>query len=212
LDPKEIEKVTATAEFTLGLLLSLVRKISFITPGRSNDRDAYRGMQLSGKKIGVFGGRGRLGKKMIEYSKALGMKTISYDTNSKPEIKREILGTCDIITIHLPLNKTTTDFISFVDFDLMMEKQSYLINTSRPQIVNKQALINALDLEQIRGAAMDFFDYECKNKLDPELKPYIKKNLLMTPHLGGNTYESINYTAKVVLDKLLVHLSKEGSK
>lgn len=201
LDSREIQNVSATAEFTLTLLLSLVRKIPFIDPQSPADRIAYRGMQLNGKKLGIFG-FGRLGKWMSKYAEALNMSWQSFDKNDSQEKKTEILETSDVITVHLPLREETIDFFGTSEF-LQMRKQPYLINTSRPQIINKAALINALETGQITGAAMDFINYDASFNWDPELKLLTKKNLLTTPHIAGNTYDSIEYTSMCVISKLI---------
>lgn len=205
LDPKEIEAVSATAEFTLALLLSITRKIPFINPDSVGDRAAYRGMQLRGKKIGIFG-MGRLGRKMAGYAEALDMEYAGYDSKSTAEDKAEILKTCDIISIHLPLREDTVDFINVSEFEVM-ERKPFIINTSRPQIINKKALINALGQDSISGLAMDFINYDGSNEWDNELKKYYGERLLMTPHIAGNTSESIAYTARVVVDKFISRLN-----
>lgn len=208
LDPREIEGVTATAEFTLTLMLALVRKIAFIDPERPDDRTGYRGMQLRGRRLGIFG-MGRLGKRMARYAEALEMAWTGFDRGDPPEKKRDILETSDIITIHLPLRDETVDFFGPAEFE-RMERRPYLVNTSRPQIVNKPALIHALRTERIRGAAMDFINYDASFRWDPDLREFMGKNLLATPHIGGNTHESVAFTAQVVVDNLLRKLDLEN--
>jgi len=208
LKPGDIEQVSATAEFTLALLLSIVRKIPFIDPERVSDREIYRGVQLRGKTIGIFG-MGRLGKKMARYAEALEMKAIGYDRRSTIEDKIRILEASDIISIHLPLKEDTVDFINFNDFEIM-KRRPFIINTSRPQLINKAALISALDNNLISGLAMDFINYDGTHLWDSELKKYIGERLLLTPHIAGNTYESIAYTSGVVVNKLISILSEES--
>jgi D-3-phosphoglycerate dehydrogenase len=209
LDPSEILEVSATAEFTLALLLSLVRKIPFIEDDNVGDRLAYRGTQLRGKKLGIFG-MGRLGRKMARYAEALEMAWMGYDRDSQAEEKIEILKTCDVITLHLPLNKDTVDFIGQREFELM-KKNPYLINTSRPHLINKAALFKALDNSLVAGVAMDFINYDASNEWDMDLKKYRGEKLLLTPHIGGNTHESVNFTAQVVVDKFISVIRNEWS-
>lgn len=209
LQPADIEEVSATAEFTLALLLALVRKISFINDKiPPNWTLEYRGVQLRDKKIGIFG-FGRLGKKMARYAQALEMEVSGYDKHSTPEDKNNLLKTSDVITIHLPLNNGTVDFIDTKEFELMKRKP-FIVNTSRPQIVNKKALIQALETKQISGAAMDFFNYDGSNHRDPELQRLCEKNVLLTPHIAGNTHESVQFTAEVVTSKLIRHFRESG--
>lgn len=201
LDPAEIEHVTATAEFSLALLLSLVRKIPFINADNVADRKEYRGTQLSGLHLGIIG-LGRLGRKMARFAEALDMKWSSFDKDSTKVERIKLLRESDLISIHIPLLDNTIDLISFDEF-AMMERQPYLINSSRPQIINKLALLDALDRDLIKGLAMDFINYDASSEWDPELSKYHGNKLLLTPHIGGNTHESVAYTAEVVLAKWL---------
>jgi phosphoglycerate dehydrogenase-like enzyme len=200
LDPAEILEVTATAEFTLALLLSLVRKIPFVDPHAGLGRRDYRGTQLRGKTLGIFG-MGRLGSRMARYAEALEMACLGYDLGSTPADKRRLLNESDIISVHLPLRPETVDFLSGPEFELMARKP-YLINTSRPQIVNQPALVHALESRRISGAAMDFQNYDGGNRWDEALMRYRSDRLIMTPHIAGNTHESIAFTSKVVVNKL----------
>lgn len=199
LSPGEITHISATAEFSLALLLSLVRKIPFIDPNVTTDRQIYRGMQLRGKRIGIFG-FGRLGKKMARYAEALDMEWVSFDKNDTEKHKKSLLETSDIISIHLPLCKDTVDFFDTQEFSTMLKKP-FIINTSRPQLINKKALINSLNNNTISGLAMDFISYNADNKWDADLRKYSGSKLLLTPHIAGNTYESVSEASEVVVDK-----------
>jgi D-3-phosphoglycerate dehydrogenase len=210
LEPGEIERVSATAEFTLGLLLSVARKIPFVDPERVGDRLVYRGVQLRGRRLGIFG-MGRLGRKMARYAEALDMSWQGYDREDGDEEKREILKSCDVITLHLPLSPETIGFIGWKEFDLM-GRRPFLLNTSRPQLVEKRALVDALERSRIAGAAMDFINYDGSDVCDPCLRKYMGEKLLMTPHIAGNTYESVQYTARVVVDKLIRKFRKDSQR
>lgn len=201
LDPEEILAVSATAEFSLALLLSLVRKIPFVDQNNTIDRQIYTGIQLKGKKIGIFG-YGRLGRKMAVYVDALEMRWSSFDKDDSPETKTELLNTCDVISIHMPLSDSTIDFFSYAEFN-QMHKKPYIVNTSRPQLINKKALVEAIESDKISGVAMDFISYDADNQWDGELRKYSRDKMLLTPHIAGNTYDSIKYTAKVVVEKFL---------
>ena len=201
LEPQEILEVSATAEFSLALLLSLVRKIPFIDQEKTTDREIYRGIQLKGKKMGIFG-FGRLGQKMASYADALEINWTSFDKGDSLELKNRLLNSCDIISIHLPLLDSTKDFFSFDEFR-QMHKKPYIINTARPQLINKAALIEAVKSDVISGLAMDFISYEADNEWDRELQKYSGDKLLLTPHIAGNTHDSIKYTSKVVVEKFI---------
>jgi len=207
LDPREIEEVSATAEFTLGLLLSLVRKIPFVVERRSSDRRMSRGVQLRGKTMGIFG-MGRLGKRMARYAEALDMSWMGYDLEHTEVDKHAILERCDVLTLHLPLTRETAGFIGQPEFE-RMARRPFLINTSRPQLIDKQALIDALERSLVAGVAMDFVNYDGTNVWDPSLEEYMGERLLMTPHIAGNTYESVSHTARIVVEKLMKRVSRD---
>jgi D-3-phosphoglycerate dehydrogenase / 2-oxoglutarate reductase len=199
LNPLEIEEVSATAEFTLALMLSLVRKIPFIDPTQVADRKIYRGTQLRGLQLGIIG-LGRLGRRMARYAEALDMKWTSFDKDSTPVERERLFRESDLISIHIPLRDETVGFIGFDEF-AMMEKKPYVINSSRPQILEKEALMDALDRDLIKGLAMDFINYDASSEWDLDLKKYVGDKLLLTPHIGGNTKESVTFTANIVLNK-----------
>ena len=206
LNSKEIKNISATAEFTLALMLSLVRKIPFINQKNLDDRLEYRGMQLQGKNLGIIG-YGRIGRYLSAYAKALKMNCITFDKKNDNKRKIKVFNESDIISIHLPLNANTVNFLRKDDF-YQMKKKPYIINTSRPQIINKKSLIYAIENNLISGAAMDFLNYNADFKYDKELKKYIDKKLFMTPHIAGNTHDSVNYTANIVINKLAKAITK----
>ncbi len=199
LDPTEIEEVSATAEFSLALMLALVRKIPFIQRNQVSDRKIYRGTQLRGLQLGIIG-LGRLGRRMARYAEALDMKWTSFDKDSSLAEREELYRKSDLISVHIPLRDETVGFIGFNEF-AMMERKPYLINSSRPQIIAKEALLDALERNLIKGFAMDFINYDASSHWDPDLEKYVGERLLLTPHIGGNTNESVAYTAEVVLSK-----------
>lgn len=208
LDPKDIGDVSATAEFTLGLILSLVRKFpNCFNKNKIYNRSELRGIQLSDHTIGIFG-CGRIGKKLVKYCEALGMEILTFDKHNSEEMKNIILEQSNIISIHLPLNEETVDFISYKEFS-KMKNRPCLINTSRAQIVNKSALLHALDNDIISGVSMDFINYDYSDKYDEELSRYSTDKVLLTPHIAGNTFDSIEYTANVVVDKLFKTIEKD---
>jgi len=203
LKPNEIMSVSATAEHTMALMLALIRKIPQVRYLIGDSRASYRGTELKGKTLGIFG-LGRIGSLVKGYCEAFGMNVLHYDIGSSKETKQKILSECDIVTIHLPLNKATTDFIGVNEVTIMGSgKRPYLINTSRPQIINKDALLYGLKYKMVSGVALDFINYDYTNVTDVDFIKFIPYNLVLTPHIGGNTYESIEITSKAVVDKFV---------
>jgi D-3-phosphoglycerate dehydrogenase len=102
-----------------------------------------------------------------------------------PIEKNEGLCIADFVTIHLPLNKSTRDFISFKELN-SMKKNSILVNTSRGGIVNENDLYQALNTKIIKSAGMDVFE----NEPPPSKHPFFDlDNILLTPHNAALTYE-----------------------
>ena len=211
-----LKNISATSEHTIGLILSLLRNI----PDASNsvkeniwDRNLFKGKEISGKVFGVLG-YGRIGTKVARYAKAFGANVIVYDVK-KPTCEEkditveatidELIQKCDILSIHLPFNKSTANLTDKYKIS-KMKKTSIIINTSRGEIINEVDLIEALESSRIAGAALDVIANEHINPITQShpLIEYAKNhnNLIMTPHIGGATYESM-YKTEVFMAKKL---------
>ncbi len=211
-----LKNVRATAEHTIALTLALLRKIHpAITDVQSGNwnRDAYRGNELFNKKVGILG-YGRLGKIVAKYFHAFDCDIFYFDVEEKIAdsycVKlnsiESLFENCDIVSIHIPLNYSTKGII---DKNLLfkMATNAILVNTSRGAIVNDKDLLDALVSNKIKGAALDVLEGE-PNILNSELVKYSKSNsnLIITPHIGGNTYESFAKTEKFLADKLVLNI------
>ena len=155
--------------------------------------------------------RSSLGKITSRIASGFGMKIIGYDPivrkvkNVKNVDFQDIFRFSDIITIHIHLNQLTENLVDREQFNLM-KKNSILINTSRGKLVNQDALIDALKNKQIGGACLDVIDGEWNTKkqlLSHPLIKYSKKNnnLIITPHIGGSTEESISLARIFMIKK-----------
>ncbi len=215
-----LNSICATAEHTMGLLLSLSRNIpqAFINVRSCEwDRDSFKGHELFGKTIGILG-VGRLGKKVAKYSLAFGMNVIGCDIKQEEEIdikyvcKDELLKQSDILSIHLPYTKETHHYLHAKDFKKIKES-ALIINTARGEIIDEQALLNALQTQNIAGAAIDVMQGEYALKTSwPQNDPLIhyaqkNHNLIITPHIGGATYESMENTEIFMAKKLIKHIT-----
>ena len=208
-----LKGVSGTAELTIGLMLSLLRKIpqgfESVKEGKWNP-GSFRGNEVLKKKIGV-GGCGRLGAKVSRVAVALGMNVFSYD----PYISRfptgvkqinslnELLSIVDILTLHIPLSSETKHLISTKEVELM-KTGIVIINTSRGSIISTKALLGGLEKGKIKSVAIDVMENEHSiKKCGHELINYANKNdnLLITPHIGGATYESVEKTDLFILKK-----------
>jgi len=208
-----LKEVSGTAELTIGLMLSLLRKIpqSFeaVKAGKW-EPGPFRGNEVSKKKLGVVG-CGRLGAKVSRVATALGMDVFAYDpyiSRFPAKVKQvktltRLLNIVDILTIHIPLSPKTKHLISTKEIKIM-KRGVVIINTSRGSIISTQALLCGLEKASIGGAAIDVMENEHDIRgSNHVLIDYANKhdNLLITPHIGGATYESVEKTDLFILEK-----------
>ncbi len=215
-----LEGMSATAELTWGLLLSLLRHIPQASKSVKTggwDRDAFRGNELRGKRLGILG-LGRLGRKVAEYGRAFGMTVAACDpyasdwpksVESRPTLEALLEG-AQIISIHVPLNDETR---GVVDGDMLtrLPEGAVLINTSRGAVVDEAALLAALDSGRLAGAGLDVVaDEFCCGPSDALLAHARDHgNLIITPHIGGATVESMA-KAEVFMAQQLARFLESG--
>lgn len=216
-----LREVRATAELTLLLTLMALRPVNeaieHVRSGEWN-RDLFRGGEIYGKKVGIIG-VGRLGEITASYFLAMGAEVYGYDRKefTSPGIKRvndilEIAATCDIVSIHLSLTEATRGIIDGFFFRTM-KPHAILINTSRGAIIDEMALLEALKSKLIAKACVDVVANEhVISKGKNALVEYAANadNLLITPHIGGNTFESFQKTESFIADKVIHHFTTVG--
>ena len=214
--------ICATPEHTWGLLLALLRKTVSATQSVHEGawaRERFFGHELQGKTIGIIG-LGRVGKIISDYALAFRMKVVAFDilpvTKSGVENAslQKLLSESDIVTIHLPLDNSTRDFLN-ASVIAKMARRPWIINTSRGAIVNQTDVIQALNLDLIRGYACDVVTEELSltdGRISSELTDLarIDDRVLITPHIAGSTFESMRSTAEFIFGKLcaqeLIHI------
>ncbi len=194
----------ATAEHTLALLLTLVRKIpaaqNSLLRGEWN-RAAFIGTELAGKKFGVVG-FGRIGRDIASRARAFGMEILAYDPYLKSEdfskhhatqkemnaLLKEAYGVTPHggVTAYLKGMRNREKL-------LRMKKNAILLNCSRGEVVVEKDLVEALEKKSIAGAALDVFPEEPLKQTSP-LVTYAKAhdNLIITPHIAGSTKEAVH--------------------
>ncbi len=200
-----LKEVRATAEMTIALTLALMRNVLQASNDVLNGnwrRDRFRGFEIYKKTVGIIG-LGRLGVITAEYFKALGANVLGYDVNinSVPnfiEIQtniNELIKKSDIISIHVTYDETTHNLIDETVFRNFDDKK-WFINTSRGGIVDEAALLKTLVEKRIAGAALDVVQNEHNfNDRNPLVQfAQENNNLVIVPHIGGNTYESFEKT------------------
>jgi len=211
-----LRTIPATAELTWGLLLALTRNIPSAHASVLNgawQRDRFKGHELAGLRLGIVG-LGRIGEKVAGYGLAFGMKVKAYDPYrtdavSSVEMKTslaELLGESDVLSIHVPLIQETVNLIGAKELN-MLQRGSWLVNTARGAIVNEPALLDALKSGHLAGAALDVLSGERTNENSPLIEyACTHSNLLLTPHIGGATCESMHSTEVFMANKLKKHV------
>jgi phosphoglycerate dehydrogenase-like enzyme/CMP-N-acetylneuraminic acid synthetase len=210
-----VKKIKASSEFTLTLILAIVRKlnlaIKYPLQGKwREEENNLRSIELSKKVVGIIG-FGRIGNNVAKYLNSMGMKIIFYDPyvkNSRIKFKKTNLKTLlknsDIIILSAYLTKQNFNMCNKNFFNTMVRKP-YFINTSRGELVNELALVNALKKKKISGAAVDVIkDEQTKNIKNNILVKYMSKNdnLIITPHIAGLSKESEEKAAIAVIKML----------
>jgi len=209
-----LDSVTATAEQTWALLLATVRKLPWSFEAAKRGwwaRDRFRGHQISGKTLGILG-YGRLGRIVAEYGKAFRMRVIACDVRKvTPATGVEmvdfdtLLKESDILSIHIHLTEENRGLIDAQAFS-KMKQGAVLLNTSRGAVIDEDAFLDALLSGRLGGAGVDVIEGEWRSDLkDHPLIRYANEheNLVISPHIGGVTYESQRMTLEFMVDKLL---------
>lgn len=216
--------ITATAELTWGLLISLIRTIpAALESVRIGNwcRDSFLGKELSGRTLGIIG-YGRLGRTVARYGLAFGMPVLVCDVLRGLDVERgvelktfaSVLAESDIITVHVPLDDTTRCLIDRRAFGCM-RTGAVLINTSRGEVVDAEALIEALCTGKLAGAAIDVVSNEQQGIGTMRSHPLVHyaashPNLLITPHIGGATSDSMRKTEIFMAEKTSKWVLEQG--
>lgn len=190
----------AVAEHAITLLLSVYKRL--IPTDRTMREGGWRkgvsGMsiiEVAGKTLGLIGA-GNIGRKVARRLAAFETSVIYYDVIPAPDIEKDlgarrvsledVLREADIITLHLPLMPETQGLIGRKEFG-MMKPTTVLLNTSRGPVVDEEALVEALREKRIVGAGLDVFSEEPLSGDSPLVK---LDNVVLTPHVGGHSYEA----------------------
>ncbi|UTD26081.1 D-2-hydroxyacid dehydrogenase family protein [Bradyrhizobium sp. WD16] len=186
-----------TAGLAIGLMLELTRRIGFESARMKSGApwQVTLGQDVEGKVLGIVG-LGKLGIRVADIAKALGMKVQAWSTNLTAEAcaaagvarasKETLFATSDIITIHLVLSERSRGLVGRADL-ARMKPTAYLINTARGPIVDEVALLELLQQRRIAGAGLDTFSQE-PLPVDHPLRRL--DNVVLTPHLGYVTAEN----------------------
>jgi phosphoglycerate dehydrogenase-like enzyme/CMP-N-acetylneuraminic acid synthetase len=221
-----LDKITPSAEFTWGLLLSLTRNIipahEHVLEGKWDRRPFGGQNMLSRLNIGIVG-LGRLGSLVSNYALAFGMEVHFYDPNisfgppriSKCNSLEELVSKVNVISVHVPHERQTEGMFNRKIF-AAFKQNSIFINTSRGELIDHSALLENLSNGRIAGAAIDVFEDEFnpdfeKSFVAHPLLNYAKNNtnLLITPHIAGSTIDAWFETERHTIQKVLNVLTND---
>jgi len=222
-----LKTITPTAELTWGLIIALTRNIAPASRSvlQGNwDRRLFGGKcMLSRMRLGIAG-LGRLGSMVAKYGRAFGMQVGYYDPFinvtdkdlTRADTLEDLVSASDIVTIHIPHEPQTENLFNRELFNNFKEG-SYLINTSRAEIVDHEALLECLQNKKLAGAAMDVFMDEFIPGFNIRKYPLYEyartnDNLLLTPHIGGSTVDAWQMTEELTIKMIIDALNGEYEK
>ena len=211
----------SVAELVIASAIMLIRRI----PDKDKaahagewDKDSTNAHEIRGKKLGVVG-YGHIGSQVSILAEAMGLKVFYYDVENKLPLGnaeevddlKNLIEDCDLITLHVPGTNGTKNL-----FDKQVlswfTKGQMLINMSRGDVVDIEALKTALEDGRIGGAALDVFPEEPKNKAEKFTSPLQNiSNVILTPHIGGSTEEAQWNIGIDVSGKLIKYIESGSS-
>ena len=209
----------AVAEHALGMILSLFNKLNEadreIRSGHWN-RESNRGHELDGKVVGIVG-YGNMGKSFAKKLRGFDVKVLCYDilenvgdSNAKQVSFEVFQQEVEVLSLHIPWTPETDKMVD-ADFINGFAKPFWIINTSRGKNIVTTDLVSAMQSGKILGAGLDVLEYEklsfetlFQDKHTPEAFQYLlkAKNVILTPHIAGWTFESHERLAQVIVDKI----------
>ena len=206
----------ALAEHCIGILLSLLNNIHRadreIRSGKW-DRESNRGVELKGKTVGLIG-YGHMGAAFAKRLTSFGCEIIAYDIKkrnfSEDGIKEvdftELAERTEILSLHIPLNRNNKGLID-AKYLNSFKKLSYLVNTSRGEVLNLRDLVGLLKKNKLKGAALDVLENEKINLLDANEKKVFNDlinlaQVVLTPHVAGWSFESYKRINEVLAEKI----------
>jgi len=201
----------AVAELTIGLMLSLARRIpeaaSRVRTERVWGEARHTGSELKGKTLGLIG-LGQIGIRVGRIAAAFGMKVCAHDPalarteirarGARPVTLDALLGASDFVSLHAPLTAGTHHLIGRAAL-ARMKRGAFLVNAARGPLVDETALALALHRGRLGGAALDVLEGEPP---DPESPIFTAPNVVLTPHMAGSTGECLDAIARTAAEDI----------
>ena len=204
---------TTVAEHTLGLMVALAKDfLGHASALRQGLWRRHTGHELMGKTLGILG-LGRIGQEVVTRASAFGMRCVAYSPRWPESFAQahgvvravgpaEVLRGADVVSLHLPLTPATRGLIDSAALS-MMKPGAYLINTSRGGLVVEADVAAACHSGQLGGYAADVLDEEPIRTDHPFL---FVDSILLTPHIGSRTFESVERQAVRAVTNLTEYL------
>lgn len=207
----------AVAEHALGMLLSLNKNI-VVSSNEVREglwlRDKNRGTELEGKTIAIIG-FGHTGRAFARKLQAFDMRILVYDADKTISVPGyveqcsdmdKIYETADMVSFHVPLRPDTYHYLNDV-FITNMKKPFILINTSRGDVADTAALVEALENGKISGACLDVLEEEPLDKMSEYMSVMTARlasmrNVILTPHIAGYSHEALYKMSKILMEKI----------
>ena len=202
----------SVAELVIGEIISLYRRLHIVNVEMHKgmwSKNAQGCNEIKNKTLGIIG-YGNIGAQVGVIADAIGMNVIYHDVENKLPFGSnrqvnsldELLKNSDVITLHVPQDQSTNNIIN-KDSLAKMKKGAFVINASRGNVIDIDALAQALESKHIAGAAIDVFPSEPASNNEEFISPLRKfDNVLLTPHIGGSTQEAQENIAIEVSNKL----------
>ncbi len=214
-----LKNITPAAEHSWLLLMACARRLlpaaASVRAGQW-DRNQFPGIMLRGKVLGLVG-CGRIGQWMARYAAAFGLTCLGYDpfleewpeTIQKASLE-ETLAAADFIGVHVPLAEQTRGLLGAAQL-AAVKPGAILINTSRGEIVDEDALLQALQEGRLAAAGLDVLAGE-PDVADHPLRHYARAhdNLLITPHIGGFSPDALRFVLAFSCGRLRDHFGGSG--
>ena len=205
----------AVSELTIGLMIDVMRKVSEFNFSirQKGTRNNYLGMEIQNKTIGIIG-TGAIGSRTCRLLKAFGANVLAYSRRNKQLLEREgvkyvdlktLMSNSDIISLHVPLNDSTYHLVS-KEMLSYCKPSCIIINTSRGNVMDMQALADMLNGGKILGAGIDV--YEKEPPLEQNHPLLQAKNCICVPHIAFATQESFLSRIEIVKNNITDWLNK----
>jgi glyoxylate reductase len=219
--------INTTADLTIAFILALAWRLKdadrWVREGRFRQEQSvlFMGRALEGKTLGLVG-LGQVARAVVRRARPLELKVAYTKPTRLPRSVEDdlgvawvstldaLLGTSDFVSIHAAYDESTHMLIGARELSLM-KPTAYLINTARGRIVDEKALVAALRDRVIAGAGLDVFWGEPPVTYEPDVDPELREldNVLLTPHLGGQTEETLAELARLGAANLVALVNGE---